>query len=109
MKRSTRRGIFKWAAAAVAAALGAAFEGTALARQGSDKKPQTRDTGTAPERGPRELFAVVDAAGNLVQPGGMGLPLGAGFSRLGPSSPSYTLSGRPVNVHLNGLARVRLK
>jgi hypothetical protein len=38
-----------------------------VAQPGSDKKPETRDAGTAPERGPRELFAIVDAAGKLVR------------------------------------------
>jgi hypothetical protein len=67
MKRSTRRGILKRAAAAVAAVLGAAFAARAVAQPGSDKKPETRDPGTAPESGPRELFAVVDEAGKLVR------------------------------------------
>jgi hypothetical protein len=71
MKPATRRQLFTQAAAVGAAALGTAAAATA--QEGADKKP--RAGGDAPpaagkpaeQTRPRELFAVVDAAGTLLR------------------------------------------
>jgi hypothetical protein len=74
MKKSTRREAFRQAATAGALALGAVTAATTAAQEAGDKKARPPDTGTPPApgkpaaaRGPRELFAVVDEAGNLLR------------------------------------------